>query len=42
MKKKTLALLLTLCMMLSVLPFGAAAADFTDVESGAYYERAGE
>ena len=37
MKKKTLALLLALCMMFSLLPFGAAAAGFQDVKSGAYY-----
>ena len=40
MKKKTLALLLALCMMLSILPFGAAAAGFQDVPSGAYYHDA--
>ncbi|MBQ3261803.1 MAG: S-layer homology domain-containing protein [Oscillospiraceae bacterium] len=37
MKKKTLALLLALCMMFSLLPFGAAAAGFQDVKPGAYY-----
>ena len=37
MKKKTLAMLLALCMMFSLLPFGAAAAGFDDVKSGAYY-----
>ena len=37
MKKKALALLLALCMMFSLLPFGAAAAGFQDVKPGAYY-----
>ena len=37
MKKKLFSLLLVLCMMLSVLPFGASAVNFTDVNDGAYY-----
>ena len=37
MKKKLLALLLALCMMLSLLPFGASAAGFQDVAADAYY-----
>ncbi len=42
MKKRTLSLLLALCMILSLLPFGAAAASFQDVASGAYYHDAVE
>ena len=37
MKKKIVSALLVLCMALSLLPFGAFAADFTDLEPGAYY-----
>ena len=37
MKKKLLALLLALCMALSLLPFGAAAAGFQDVKSSDYF-----
>ena len=37
MKKKSSALLLVLCMMFSLLPFGAAAAGFQDVAADAYY-----
>ena len=37
MKKKLISALLLLCMALSLLPFGALAADFTDLEPGAYY-----
>ena len=37
MKKRMIAVLLTLCMVLTLLPFGAAAANFQDVASGAYY-----
>ena len=37
MKKKSFALLLVLCMMFSLLPFGAAAAGFQDVAADAYY-----
>lgn len=40
MKKRALTLLLALCMMLSLLPFGAAAAQFQDVADGAYYKEA--
>ena len=42
MKKKSLALLLALCLMLSLLPFGAAASSFQDVKPGAYYYDAGD
>ena len=37
MKKKIVSALLVLCMALSLLPFGAFAADFVDLEPGAYY-----
>ncbi len=37
MKKSRIAFLLALIMMLSILPFGASAAKFTDVKSSAYY-----
>ena len=37
MKKKWIAALLTLCMVLALLPFGVAGANFTDLEPGAYY-----
>ena len=40
MKKKSFALLLVLCMMFSLLPFGAAAAGFQDVAADAYYHDA--
>ena len=40
MKKTWIAILLTLCMALSLLPFGAAAAKFTDVKDGAFYAEA--
>ena len=40
MKQKLLSLLLALCTVLSILPFGAAAADFQDVASDAYYRDA--
>ena len=37
MIKKIVSALLVLCMALSLLPLGALAADFTDLEPGAYY-----
>ena len=37
MKKKALSIMSALCMVLSLLPFGAAAANFQDVTSGEYY-----
>ena len=37
MKKRMLAILLTLCAILTLLPFGASAAGFQDVKPGAYY-----
>ena len=37
MKKRMLAILLTLCMALSLLPFAASAASFQDVKPDAYY-----
>ena len=37
MKKRMLAMLLTLCAILTLLPFGASAAGFQDVKPGAYY-----
>ena len=37
MKKKSFAFLLVLCMMFSLLPFGAAATGFQDVTADAYY-----
>ena len=37
MKKRMLAILLTLCAILTLLPFGASAASFQDVKPGAYY-----
>ena len=37
MKKRWVAVLLTLCMALTLLPYGAAAVDFQDVDAGAYY-----
>ena len=40
MSKKRIGMLLALCVVLTLLPFGAMAAGFTDVESGAYYEEA--
>ena len=35
--KKTLSLLLALCLLFSLLPFGASAVGFQDVKPGAYY-----
>ena len=37
MKKTWIAVLLALCMVFTLLPFGSAAANFTDLEPGAYY-----
>ena len=37
MKKRMLAILLALCAVLTLLPFGASAASFQDVKPGAYY-----
>ena len=37
MKRTWIAIVLVLCMAFSLLPFGAAAAKFTDVKEGAYY-----
>ena len=37
MKKKWIAALMTLCMVLALLPFGVSGANFTDLEPGAYY-----
>ncbi len=37
MKRTWIAIVLVLCMAFSLLPFGAAAATFTDVKEGAYY-----
>ena len=38
MRKRSLAWVLTLVMLLSILPLGAAAQGFTDVQAGSYYE----
>ena len=38
MSKKLIGMLLALCVVLTLLPFGAMAAGFTDIETGAYYE----
>ena len=40
MKKRMLAILLTLCAILTLLPFGASAAGFQDVKPDAYYYHA--
>ena len=42
MKKTWIAVLMTLCMVFALLPFGSAAANFTDLEPGAYYLEAVE
>ena len=39
-RQNWIAVLLVLCLTLSLLPFGAAAAGFTDVADGAYYSEA--